>query len=134
MKVGVGVVRELLRRIVCLEWCKSAVYEVRYAREVEKGYKRGTGRETVNFTCTVFNYSTMCSPLYSTAFLSFFLAHNICHALIATQPTSTTSPPIDHLQQQFIRIMANPTSSVGPCSFHTFGRCNLSHLPLLPFR
>ena len=47
MKVGVGVVRELLRRIVCLEWCKSAVYEVRYAREVEKGYKRGIGQERV---------------------------------------------------------------------------------------
>ena len=37
INVGLGVVRELLRRIVCLEWCKSAVYEVRYAREVEKG-------------------------------------------------------------------------------------------------
>ena len=34
--------------------------------------------------------SAMCSPCYSTACLSFFLAYNICHALIATQPTSTT--------------------------------------------
>ena len=29
MEVGTRNVRELLRRIVCLEWCKSTVYEVR---------------------------------------------------------------------------------------------------------
>ena len=57
MKVGIRVVRELLRSVACLEWCKSAIYKVSYVHLGKKQPQAAPRKERVKYEHKAINTS-----------------------------------------------------------------------------